>query len=153
MVQHLGAHTMVVGAGVDIVEIDRFRRLEDKEGFFREVLTNAEISSVSNGPHQETRAAALFALKEATLKALGCGLHGGLRWHEVEVSPGGEVKFSGHLASLAMRQSVTAIHSSQSCSENRVVAFVLLENNRQEETHEQRRIVRDEIQGLSMETI
>ncbi len=143
---------MVVGTGVDIVEIDRFRILDDKDQFLNEILTEQEILFVSHSPHPESRAAALLALKEATLKALGCGLNDGFRWHEIEISDSGEIGLSGRLAFLAAQQSVTSIHSSQSSSENRAVAFVLLENDRQEETHEQRRIVRDEIQGLSVET-
>ncbi len=143
---------MVVGTGIDIVEVDRFRTLEDRQDFFRQFLTEDELRSVSQGPHPDLNAATLFALKEAALKALGCGLHNGLLWHDVGVDPGGRVTLSGRLASLASQLSVTTIHSSHSCSENRAVACVVFENDRQEETHEQRRIVRDEIQGLSVET-
>ncbi len=139
---------MVIGTGVDIVEIDRFRSLEDEKTFFEQILTDEEVLYVSHGPRPESKVAALLALKEATLKALGCGLHDGFRWHDITISDSGEITLSGRLASLAAQQSVTSIHSSHSCSENRVVAFVLLENYRQEGTHEQHRIVRDEIQHL-----
>jgi phosphopantetheine--protein transferase-like protein len=144
---------MVQGTGVDIVEIDRFRNQSDELKFIAEFLTETELRNAPHGGGRHRYYASLFATKEALLKALRCGLHDGSYWHDVEVSANGELRLSGRLASLASQLSVTAIHSSQSCSENRVVAFVLLENDRQEETHEQRRIVRDEIQRLHVETV
>ncbi len=125
---------MVRGAGVDIIEIARFGGVDSKQEFIREVLTDNEIQSVSNGPDRSASYATAFAIKEAVLKALGCGLHDGSYWHDVVIDADGNITLSGHLASIARNQSVTTIHSSQSRSENCVVAFVLLENDNQEET-------------------
>lgn len=125
---------MVHGTGVDIIEVDRFQRLNDALAFARTILTDNELRRIPPGPNQSAAQAALFAVKEAILKALGCGLHDGSFWHDMEVANTGDVKLSGHLASLAQQQSISAIHSSHSCSENRVVAFVVMENDRQEDT-------------------
>ena len=125
---------MVRGAGVDIIEIARFGGVDSKQEFIREVLTDNEIQSVSIGPNQSASYATAFTIKEAVLKALGCGLHDGSYWHDVEIDANGSIRLTGHLASLARQQSISAIHSSQSRSENCVVAFVLLENENQEET-------------------
>lgn len=124
---------MVQGTGVDIVEIDRFRNLSDEQEFIKQLLTETEIRSTPRGMNQGLHYATLFAIKEALLKALGCGLHDGSFWHDVEVDENGAPRLSGRLEALARRRSVSAIHSSQSSSEQCVVAFVLLENNRQED--------------------
>ena len=125
---------MVQGAGVDIVEIDRFRNQSDERQFVAEFLTEAEIQNTPRGDARHLHYATLFAVKEALFKALGCGLHEGSYWHDVQIDESGPPRLSGRLADLALQQSITAVHSSHSYSENCVVAFVLLENDRQEDT-------------------
>ena len=120
---------MLVGTGIDIIEFNRFRNLKDKGDFVRQVLTENEIGIALRRSNQDIFYATAFAVKEAILKALGCGLHDGSHWHEVELNDRWETRLSGRLAALASQQSVTVIHSSQSCTENCVVALVLLENN------------------------
>ena len=128
---------MVIGTGIDIIEIDRFRNQSDERRFIAEFLTETELQNAPGGVSRARYYATLFALKEATLKALRCGLHDGFLWHDVHVGADGATALSGLPASLASQLSVTSIHSSHSCSKDRVVAIVLLANDQQEEPHEQ----------------
>jgi holo-[acyl-carrier protein] synthase len=72
-----------VAVGIDIIEVERVRKVFEKHGerFLRRVFTENEISQ-SRG--KVTRLAGRFAAKEAISKALGTGLHG-VKWREMEV--------------------------------------------------------------------
>jgi holo-[acyl-carrier protein] synthase len=65
----------MVRVGVDIVEVERFRRILARRGerFLRRILTEQEISYafIARSPLREERLAARFAAKEAFIKALG----------------------------------------------------------------------------------
>jgi holo-[acyl-carrier protein] synthase len=94
---------MPVAAGIDLVEIDRFAGAVERcgERFLSKLFTSAEIGS---GSLSMQSLAARFAAKEAFFKALGTGLSGGVRWHDVEVFGGGDVpprfEVSGHAAGI-----------------------------------------------------
>jgi holo-[acyl-carrier protein] synthase len=72
-----------VSNGIDLVEIDRFSRIDPKikERFCLRVFTADEISAADN---KDERFAGRFAAKEAAAKALGCGI-GDLNWHDLEI--------------------------------------------------------------------
>lgn len=75
----------VVSIGVDVVEIDRMRRItEGREGFVRRVFTDGESSYARLARDPGERFAARFAAKEATMKALGVGL-GGVDFRDMAV--------------------------------------------------------------------
>lgn len=58
--------------GIDIVGIERFRRLiERKPNFLARFFTPAELEYGSRAPEPVTRLAGTFAAKEAVMKALG----------------------------------------------------------------------------------
>jgi len=81
--KHLGGEIRV---GVDLVEIDPFRsRFESQDGLLPEVFTSAEISYSCAQRRPWLHLAARFAAKEATFKAIGCGLAGEMSWRDVEV--------------------------------------------------------------------
>jgi len=69
--------------GIDLVEIDRFSRIDPKiKGrFCRRVFTANEIAAADN---RDDRFAGRFAAKEAAAKALGCGI-GDINWHDLEI--------------------------------------------------------------------
>jgi holo-[acyl-carrier protein] synthase len=60
----------VFGLGVDIIEIERFRHLNIESHFFRNVFTSKELAYCSKYPDPSPHLAAIFAGKEATLKAM-----------------------------------------------------------------------------------
>ena len=75
----------VIGVGIDLVDIDRFRRsLERTPSMAERMFTPGErdYARAANDPTQ--RFAARFAAKEAVMKAMGVGL-GAFGFHDVEV--------------------------------------------------------------------
>ena len=123
---------MITGVGTDIVEIDRFRNLEQKAEFLAQVFTHTEIHSAPNGPSQDTFYATLFAVKEALLKALGCGLQQGSVWRDIQISNDWRPHLSGSLGRLAEENLVSKIHVSHAHSGKSAVAFVLIETTNEE---------------------
>ena len=66
---------MILGIGVDIVEIGRMKKAVAKEAFVRRVFTEAEAAYCrSRGAGMAESFAGRFAAKEAVLKAFGTGL-------------------------------------------------------------------------------
>jgi holo-[acyl-carrier protein] synthase len=78
---------VVVGIGIDVVEIARIRRLMERwqDRFLRRVFTEGELAYALGRHDPAQHLAARFAAKEATLKALGTGLRMGVNWRELEV--------------------------------------------------------------------
>ncbi len=75
----------VVAVGVDLVDIDRIRRvIERQPRFVERVYTTAEQAYCRMRRDPAERFAARFAAKEAVLKALGTGL-GGADFTDIEV--------------------------------------------------------------------
>lgn len=71
--------SVVVGLGVDLVEIARIARAMRRPAFLERVLTPAEREHCTT----PTRVAGRWAAKEAVAKAVG--IH--LKWQEVEILP------------------------------------------------------------------
>lgn len=125
--------TLIKGIGIDLVEVERFRR-GHREGdieFTEEVFTPAEVSYCRSQARYWEHFAARFAAKEAAFKALGAGLNRGLTWRMVEVvrDSSGAVflVFSGRATELARTQGVTRIHLTLTHTEHTAAAVVVLE--------------------------
>ncbi len=72
--------------GVDLVEIAPFQsRLEGRDDLLRAVFTDAEMEYARAQRRPWLHLAARFAAKEATFKAIGCGVAGAISWRDVEV--------------------------------------------------------------------
>ncbi len=107
---------MILGTGIDIIEIGRIRTAIGRESFIRRVFTLEEQAYCeSRGVQRPSSYAARFAAKEAVMKAFGTGLAGG-NWTDIEVIPaeGGRplVRLHGSFARLAETQQVGEIHIS-----------------------------------------
>jgi len=78
---------MVVGIGIDIVNIDRIERLIARWGnlFLSRVFTEREIIWCQKRARSPECFATRFAAKEAFLKAIGWGLRNGIQWRDIEV--------------------------------------------------------------------
>ncbi|NIV35047.1 MAG: holo-[acyl-carrier-protein] synthase [Anaerolineae bacterium] len=123
---------MTLSAGVDIVELDRIRRVLERHGerFLARVYTPEEIVRYGE---RLPELAARFAAKEAVSKALGVGLNHmsahGIGWREVEVLPDplGKplVHLSGRARQLAEEQGLRDWAISLSHSRDYAVAFVV----------------------------
>ena len=97
---------MIVGIGVDVVEIDRFHAIASRTpGFAERVLTDAERHHRDGSPRARASLAARWAAKEAVAKALGAPA--GMHWHDCEVS----VDDAGR-PHLTLRGSVLAVAES-----------------------------------------
>lgn len=82
---------MIVGLGMDVVEIARIRRILEgppgrAERFLARCFTPAERAFCDAVRDRAERYAARFAAKEAASKALG--VPAGIGWHDVEVRRG-----------------------------------------------------------------
>ncbi|MDP2806854.1 MAG: holo-ACP synthase [bacterium] len=118
---------MVLGIGADIVAVDRFKKLKDKEGFLSQAFSSEELARAPR-VNRDRFYASLFAVKEAVLKALGCGLSRGSFWHDISVSKDLRVSLSGPLFKLLPAGCNHAIHASVSVTEDFAVACVIIEN-------------------------
>ncbi|MCU0312237.1 MAG: NAD(P)H-hydrate dehydratase [Acidimicrobiales bacterium] len=79
---------MIVGLGVDVVDLERFGAvLARRPGVAERLFTDAERAYAEQGRDPVERLAVRFAAKEAALKALGVGI-GPAGWHDVEVVRG-----------------------------------------------------------------
>ena len=78
---------MIVGTGIDIVNIDRIERLMARWGdpFLGRVFTQQEIRWCQQRARSPECFAIRFAAKEAFLKAIGWGLRNGIQWTDIEV--------------------------------------------------------------------
>lgn len=125
---------MLVGTGIDIVEIDRISRSIERFGsrFLDRIFTPGEIAYCSAKKNFAESYAARFAAKEAGAKALGTGIQHGVTWKEIEVrrKPGSRptLHLSGRAAFLAERMGVRRIALSLTHSTTTAMAAVHLED-------------------------
>ena len=118
---------MVFGIGADIVAVERFKKLKDKEEFLAQFLLPEELSQAPK-TNRDHFYASRFAVKEAVLKALGCGLSRGSYWRDIRVSKDLEVSLSGPLLELLPAGCAHAIHASASGTGDFAMASVIIEN-------------------------
>ena len=121
---------MIVGIGVDVVDIARFDSLVARRPrFLARVLTEAERSHRDGTQRSVNSLAARFAAKEAVAKALGAP--GGMRWHDCEVltdsSGRPSLRLAGTVAAAAERAGVTRWHLSLTHDGPVAIAYVIAE--------------------------
>ena len=78
---------MIVGTGIDIVEINRIKHsiIKYSDRFKNKVFTQKEIDYCHSQADPAKHFAARFSVKEAVLKCFGTGMTGGILWKDVEV--------------------------------------------------------------------
>ncbi len=78
---------MIIGVGIDIIEIDRIRNSVDKYGdqFLDKIFTKTELEYCLNKVDKYQHLAARFAAKEAIYKALTTGWDKGITWQAIEI--------------------------------------------------------------------
>lgn len=127
---------MIIGSGIDMVEIDRIQQSMDRFGkrFLDRIFTPAELAYCLRKRNAAESLAARFAAKEAGAKALGTGISRGVNWHEIEVSrePGGRpnIQFSGRAAEIARHLGVARASLSLTHTASLAMASVLIEDGR-----------------------
>ena len=78
---------MIVGTGIDIVEIGRIKHsiIKYSDRFKNKVFTQKEIDYCHSQADPAKHFAARFSVKEAVLKCFGTGITWGISWKDVEV--------------------------------------------------------------------
>jgi len=126
---------MIVGTGIDLVEIERIQHSMDRYGsrFLARIYTPAEQAYCMSKRQAAESLAARFAAKEAGAKALGTGISHGVSWHEIEVVrlPGGRptLRFHGRAAQFAARLGAARAALSLTHSKTQAMASVILEDD------------------------
>ena len=131
---HGNVFCMLIGTGVDLIEIERIAQSIERYGdrFLRRIYTDREIAYCSRKRASAESFAARFAAKEAGAKALGTGISRGVTWNEfqIERQPGGRpiLELHGRAALLADELGVKTISLSLTHTANLAMATVLMEN-------------------------
>ena len=129
---------MIVGTGIDIVNISRIERLMTRWGnlFLTRVFTQHEIDWCQQRARPPECFATRFAAKEAFLKAIGRGLQNGIQWTDIEVEndPLGKPSLSFHRKTREILKTLRIQKALLTLSHDRpyAVAHVLLEEGNDE---------------------
>jgi holo-[acyl-carrier protein] synthase len=122
---------MIRGIGTDVVELDHFAEVvhRSRAGFLEYLFTPAEIEHCDRFKDRMASYAAIFAAKEAFLKALRTGLAPGMRWTDIEVvhAPSGAPSVVVHGRCVELLGSGRT-HVSLTHSTRRAAAVVLIED-------------------------
>lgn len=125
---------MIIGLGIDIIEVDRVdQKLSKNQGFREKVFSEGEIEFCeSKGANKAQHYAARFAVKEAFLKATGKGLQLSHELREIEIKTTEEGRPELNL-SQRVKQSIDhknfKILVSMSHLQSTACAVVILETN------------------------
>jgi holo-[acyl-carrier protein] synthase len=120
---------VILGIGIDAVDIERFRRsLERTPSMQRRLFTDHELAYVAPKADPVPSLAARFASREAVMKAMGLGL-GAFGFHEVWVDrrESGEphLNVTGRAAELADARGIATWHLSITHTDQVAIAYVV----------------------------
>lgn len=120
---------LVIGVGIDAVDVERFRRSLERTPTLRERLfTTAELAYVRPKADPVPSLAVRFAAREAVMKAMGVGL-GAFGFHDVWVdraeSGAPSLVVTGSAAALAAERGITTFHLSLTHTSSSAIAFVV----------------------------
>jgi len=122
---------MIDGIGTDIVRIARIQAALGRRGdaLAQRLLAPMELPVFSRHTDPARFLAKRFAIKEAVLKALGTGLRGGIRWHDISVGHDDLGKPLLVLSGEAGRRlGLRRCHLSVSDEQDYALAFVIIES-------------------------
>lgn len=123
---------MIVGTGIDVVDVRRFAEIIERRAGFLERILTAQEQVLADGSRRPVHSlAARFAAKEAMAKALGAPA--GLEWHDCQVvtAPNGQpqLDLQGTVLSAANAIGAQRWHVSLSHDGGIATAFVVLETS------------------------
>jgi holo-[acyl-carrier protein] synthase len=124
---------MILGTGIDIIEVERIAQRVGSDSGFRElVFSKDEVIYCEKKAFPFQHYAARFAAKEAFLKAVGSGWDSGLSFHEIEIvnDPKGKpgIRISGETEKQLIPLGIRFIHLSLSHLKSTATAIVILES-------------------------
>ena len=129
---------MIVGLGVDLIEIDRVKRAYLRHGqrFIDRLFTKGEALYCLQKKDPFPSLAGRFAAKEAVIKAFGHGFGGRWKWIQIEVvrQPGGkpQLKLAGIMEELRSSRQIDRMHLTIAHSKRDATATVIFETSRPE---------------------
>ena len=124
---------MIIGTGIDIVELARIKSAYDRWGsqFAERILAREEIDILKKRKEVYSYLGSRFAAKEAFLKALGTGYADGISWHDMKIerAEGGRpnIKVAGRAREILDEIGATNVHLSISHEKKYALAQVILE--------------------------
>lgn len=127
---------MVIGVGVDVVDVERFRTSLARTPTMRErIFTEQELEYVAPKVDPVPSLAARFAAREAVMKAMDLGL-GAFGFHEVSVRVDGagapHLVVSGQAARLAEARGIDSWHLSLAHDGGVSMAMVVADGRRED---------------------
>ncbi|KRB38593.1 UNVERIFIED_CONTAM: holo-ACP synthase [Microbacterium sp. SLM126] len=115
---------MIVGIGVDLVDISRFERTLERTPRLAE-----RLFSPAERELKPRSLAARYAAKEALIKALGGS--DGVHWTEIEITPEASGRpwftLTGSTADVVAERGITTLHLSMSHDAGFATAYVIAE--------------------------
>ena len=124
---------MIYGVGIDIVNIERVKRIlsKNRDGFVKRVLSEHEQALFANKAYSAAYFAKRFAAKEAFAKALGTGIGRVVSFQDLTVrnNENGKPHFipSEKLRQYLVENNIKQAHLSISDESQNAIAFVVLE--------------------------
>ena len=122
---------MIVGIGIDLIEIEKIANDLHSDVYLRKVFTEAEIAVCRTSVNSAERFAGRFAAKEALMKAIGNGIRQGVWFTQIEVlnHENGQpyVRVSGEAESRLRELGVLKIHVSLTHTKSAAAAVIILE--------------------------
>lgn len=124
---------MILGIGIDLVEVDRFARMMERHGdrMRKRLFTDGEWDYCHGHRYPERHLAARFAAKEAASKAFGTGIAQGVRFTDFEICNDGagapHLRLHGKAAEMFVERNGTGTHVSLTHTDNNAAASVVLE--------------------------
>ena len=120
---------MIIGIGVDVVDLARFERAATRTpGVLTRLFAESEQRDGA-ARRSLSSLAARFAAKEAVIKAIGDST--GVRWHDMAVVSDGlrnpSIEVYNSLAEIVAARGITAIHLSMSHDGGVAIAYVIAE--------------------------
>lgn len=125
---------MIVGLGIDLVEVDRIQASLERYGerFLLRIFTEGERRYCATKRYPAQNLAARFAAKEAGAKALGTGISRGVGWQDFEVvrEPGRPPRLAlfGRALELANALGVSRISLSVTHTAAQATAIAIFED-------------------------
>ena len=120
---------MIVGIGVDLVDVPRFERAASRTPRLLDRLFAQSEQRTDDRTLPLRSLAARFAAKEALIKALGDS--DGVRWHDIRIvsndlrNPSFEL--AGRVADIAAERGIGTFHLSMSHDADLAIAYVIAE--------------------------
>ena len=124
---------MILGSGVDLIEVARFEREVDRRGqsLAEELFSAGELAWCRRRRRAAEGYAMAYAAKEALFKALGTGKVGHMAWSDIELvwpAAGGRptLTLSGETAKAAKEIGATGVHVTMTSTRELGAAWVVV---------------------------